>query len=180
VENLCRSFLIRLAHRAIQYTLTWSIHIAPPRPGTGDGLLCISCTKRMGPQDIPSFPYAFRRCAALERVYSLAGLVRQKGKTIGATQLRYPRWQEPLLRAVMETKPDSLMEKIQIADTAISQRLRELESNQRSKEERATLWSTTLICCLAHSSLRSSPDKRPSRSYKVLLQTSGCILSLAS
>jgi hypothetical protein len=54
---------------------------------------------------------------------------------MGVTQLRYPQWQEPLLRAVMETKPDSLMEKIQIAETAISQRLRELDSNPSSKEE---------------------------------------------
>ena len=54
---------------------------------------------------------------------------------MGATQLRYPQWQEPLLQAVMETKPDSLMEKIQIAESAISQRLRELDSNPSSKEE---------------------------------------------
>ena len=58
---------------------------------------------------------------------------------MGATQLRYPQWQEPLLQAVMETKPDSLLEKIQIAETAISQRLRELEGNPGSKEERVAL-----------------------------------------
>lgn len=58
---------------------------------------------------------------------------------MSATQLRYPLWQEPLLKAVMETKPDSLMEKTQIAEKAISQRLRELEGNSGSKEERAAL-----------------------------------------
>jgi hypothetical protein len=58
---------------------------------------------------------------------------------MGATQLRYPQWQEPLLQAVMETKPDSLMGKIQITETAISQRLRELDSNPASKEERVAL-----------------------------------------
>ena len=58
---------------------------------------------------------------------------------MGATQLRYPQWQGPLLRAVMETKPDSLSEKIQIAETAISQRLRELDRNPASKEERVAL-----------------------------------------
>jgi hypothetical protein len=74
----------------------------------------------------------------------MAGLVRQKGKTMGATQLRYPQWQEPLLQAVMETKPDSLIEKIQIAETAISQRLRELDSDPASKEERVALSDAVL------------------------------------
>jgi hypothetical protein len=58
---------------------------------------------------------------------------------MGATQLRYPQWQEPLLQAVMETKPNSLTGKIQIAETAISQRLIELDSNPTSKEERVAL-----------------------------------------
>lgn len=58
---------------------------------------------------------------------------------MSATQLRYPLWQEPLLQAVMETKPDSLMEKIQIAEEAISQRLGELQDNSGSKEETAAL-----------------------------------------
>jgi hypothetical protein len=58
---------------------------------------------------------------------------------MGATQLRYPQWQEPLLQAVMETRPDSLLGKIQIAETAISQRLRELDSEPASKEERVAL-----------------------------------------
>jgi hypothetical protein len=58
---------------------------------------------------------------------------------MSATQLRYPQWQEPLLRAVMETKPDSLVEKIQIAEEAISQRLRELEGNSILEQERVAL-----------------------------------------
>lgn len=58
---------------------------------------------------------------------------------MSATQLRYPQWQGPLLQAVMETKPDSLLEKIQIAETATSQRLRELDNNPASKEERVAL-----------------------------------------
>jgi hypothetical protein len=53
--------------------------------------------------------------------------------------LPYPRWQQPLLQVVMEMKPDSLMEKIKISETAISERLRELESNPSCKEERVAL-----------------------------------------
>lgn len=71
----------------------------------------------------------------------MAGLLRQEGNTMRAAQLRYPKWQEPLLRAVMETKTDSLMEKIQIAEKAISQRLRELEGDPGSIEERIALHS---------------------------------------
>jgi hypothetical protein len=58
---------------------------------------------------------------------------------MSASDLLYPQWQKPLLLAVMETKPDSLMEKIQIAEKAISQRLRELESNPGCKEESVAL-----------------------------------------
>ncbi len=58
---------------------------------------------------------------------------------MSATQLRYPLWQQPLLRALMETESDGLVQKIQIAEKAISQRLRELADNSGSKEERAAL-----------------------------------------
>jgi hypothetical protein len=58
---------------------------------------------------------------------------------MSATHLRYPQWQQPLLRAVMETKLDSLVEKIQIAEGAISQRLRELEGNSVLEQERVAL-----------------------------------------
>jgi hypothetical protein len=51
----------------------------------------------------------------------------------------YPQWQKPLLRAVMETKPDSLLGKIQITERAISNRLTELEGTPGSKEERLAL-----------------------------------------
>ena len=60
---------------------------------------------------------------------------------MSTTQLRFPQRQKPLLQAVMETKPDSLMEKIKIAETAIAQRLRELE---RSFDSEARRVSTSL------------------------------------
>ena len=65
----------------------------------------------------------------------------KKGKTMSASVLPYPQWQKPLLQAVMETRPDSLMEKIKISETAISERVRELESNPGRKEERAALYN---------------------------------------
>jgi hypothetical protein len=58
---------------------------------------------------------------------------------MGASELLYPQWQNLVLRAVMEIKPDSLMEKIQTAEKAIPQRLRELEGNPGWKEERVAL-----------------------------------------
>jgi hypothetical protein len=69
----------------------------------------------------------------------MAGLLRQKGKTMSATKLRYPQWQGSVLQVVMETRPGSLMRKIQSAENAISQRLRKLEGNPESKEERVAL-----------------------------------------
>ena len=44
------------------------------------------------------------------------------------SDLPYPLWQMPLLQVVMEMKPNSLIEKIKIAETAVAQRLRELEN----------------------------------------------------
>ncbi len=59
---------------------------------------------------------------------------------MSATQLRYPLWQGPLLQAVMETGSDrGLLQKFQIAEKAIFQRLRELEGNPGSKEEKIAL-----------------------------------------
>ena len=58
---------------------------------------------------------------------------------MSTTPLQYPGWQRPLLQAVLGIKPDSLMEKVQIAERAISQRLRESEGNPGSKAERVAL-----------------------------------------
>jgi hypothetical protein len=71
----------------------------------------------------------------------MAGFLRQKVAVMSTTHLRYPQWQEALLQVVVEMKPDGLMEKIKIAETAISQRLRQLESNPGSKEERVALYN---------------------------------------
>jgi len=60
---------------------------------------------------------------------------------MNASDLPYPQWQKPLLQVVMEMKPVGLMEKIKIAEIAISQRLRELESNPGYKEERVALYN---------------------------------------
>jgi hypothetical protein len=71
----------------------------------------------------------------------MAGLLRHKGNTMTASDLPYPQWQKPLLHVMMEMKPVSLMEKVKIAETAISQRLRELENNPGWKEERVALYN---------------------------------------
>lgn len=41
---------------------------------------------------------------------------------MGDTDLRYPQWQEALLRAVMEINPGRLADRIQSAEAAISLR----------------------------------------------------------
>lgn len=55
------------------------------------------------------------------------------------TQLLYPQWQELFVEAVMEKSSDVLLEKIQNAEKAISQRLRELGNDRRPTEERVAL-----------------------------------------
>jgi hypothetical protein len=59
----------------------------------------------------------------------------RREKLMSVSDLPYPQWQKPLLRAVMELRPDSLTEKIKIAETAIAQRLRECERDRDSKSE---------------------------------------------
>lgn len=54
--------------------------------------------------------------------------------------LQYPEWQGPLLQAVLEAKSDTLAEKVEIAERAISNRLRELEGAPGSKDERLALY----------------------------------------
>ena len=72
-------------------------------------------------------------------------VLHQKGNTMTATGLQYPQWQKPLLRAVLEIKPDTLIDKIKISETAISQRLAELENNVCCKEERLALQDAVSI-----------------------------------
>jgi hypothetical protein len=71
----------------------------------------------------------------------MAGFLRQKVAVMSTTHLRYPQWQEALCQVVVEMKPDGLMEKVKIAETAIAQRLRELESIPGRTEERVTLYN---------------------------------------
>jgi hypothetical protein len=66
------------------------------------------------------------------------GVLRDTGNAMSESKLRYPLWQEPLLQAVSETGPD-LPEKIQIAEKAISMRLRDLNRNPGSEDERTAL-----------------------------------------
>ena len=71
----------------------------------------------------------------------MAGFLRQKVAGMNTMRLPHPQWQVALLQVVMEMKSGSLMEKIKIAETAISERLRELESNLGSNEERVALYN---------------------------------------
>ena len=109
---------------------------AAPRNGRRS-LVHKVCTKRMD-RTVFFPPYAFRGCAACDRGVYPSGCC-AKGTTMSATRLPYPLWQGPLLQAVMETGSESLLRKIQIAEKAISQRLRELAGDPGSKEERIAL-----------------------------------------
>jgi len=51
--------------------------------------------------------------------------------------LSYPQWQEPLRAAVLEFNPRQLPEKLQRAEEAIADRIRELASQESSHERRA-------------------------------------------
>ena len=49
--------------------------------------------------------------------------------------MKYPKWQKPYLAALMEVKQEQLSEKIAIAEAAISQRARELTTNNWDIDE---------------------------------------------
>ena len=49
--------------------------------------------------------------------------------------MKYPNWQKPYLAALMEVNPQKLSEKIAIAEAAISQRARELTTNDWDIDE---------------------------------------------
>ena len=50
-------------------------------------------------------------------------------------QMKYPKWQKPYLAALVEVNPQKLSEKIAIAEAAISQRGRELTTNDWDIDE---------------------------------------------
>ena len=58
---------------------------------------------------------------------------------MGDSDLRYPQWQEPLLRAVMEINPARQTERIGIAETAISLRQGQLAEGRRIGDESIAL-----------------------------------------
>jgi hypothetical protein len=58
---------------------------------------------------------------------------------MGDSDLRYPQWQEPLLRAVMEINPARVTERIGIAETAISLRRGQLAESNGSGDENIAL-----------------------------------------
>jgi len=49
--------------------------------------------------------------------------------------MKYPGWQKPYLAALVEVNPQKLSEKIAIAEAAISQRARELTTNNWDIDE---------------------------------------------
>jgi len=51
--------------------------------------------------------------------------------------LSYPQWQEPLKAAVLEFNPRQLPDKLQRAEEAIANRVRELASQEDTHERRA-------------------------------------------
>jgi hypothetical protein len=63
----------------------------------------------------------------------------KKGEHMGDSDLRYPQWQEPLLRAVMEINPARQTERIGIAETAISSRQGQLAGSRGTGEENIAL-----------------------------------------
>lgn len=73
----------------------------------------------------------------------LAGLVGLGGEHMGDSDLQYPKWQEPLSRAVKEINPNWLMERIRIAEAAIFIRRGELAESRSTDEEKIALHDGT-------------------------------------
>ena len=55
------------------------------------------------------------------------------------SKLRYPKWQNPCVDAVMELDPSKLLERVTVAETAIYERLRELQTSSDRAEERLAI-----------------------------------------
>jgi hypothetical protein len=58
---------------------------------------------------------------------------------MGDSDLRYPQWQEPVLRAVMEINLSRVTERIGIAETAISLRQGQLAESRGAGDENNAL-----------------------------------------
>lgn len=59
------------------------------------------------------------------------------------TLLKYPKWQESVLRAVLETKTGELSDKIRIAEAAISERVETMKRVKWDADEYRALNQAT-------------------------------------
>ena len=55
------------------------------------------------------------------------------------SEAKYPQWQLPLRRAILEVDPSKLAEKVQKAETAVRERLQALEQHENGHDERQAL-----------------------------------------
>jgi len=60
-------------------------------------------------------------------------------KTMPDSELPYPKWQTPCVDAVMEFDTSKLLERINIAETAIAERLKELDASPDGAHERRAI-----------------------------------------
>lgn len=56
-----------------------------------------------------------------------------------SSELRYPGWQNPCVDALTELDPSKMVERVNLAETAIYARLQELEASSDGAEERLAI-----------------------------------------
>jgi hypothetical protein len=54
-----------------------------------------------------------------------------------SSELKFPKWQEPYLEALMETDDRKLVERVKLAESAIFMRLRAIQSDSDITEKQA-------------------------------------------
>jgi hypothetical protein len=54
-----------------------------------------------------------------------------------ANELKFPKWQEPYLEALMETDERKLVKRVKLAESAILMRLRAIQSDSDTVEKQA-------------------------------------------
>jgi hypothetical protein len=65
-----------------------------------------------------------------------AEALRSTGRTM-TNDLKFPKWQQPYLEALMETDEQKLVKRVKLAESAILMRLRAIQSDSDTVEKQA-------------------------------------------
>ncbi len=69
----------------------------------------------------------------------------EKGKNLSDSELKYPSWQTPLRRALLEGNPEKLAKKIREVEARMSERLLEMAPDPERRDERQAIVDAAAI-----------------------------------